>query len=413
MKKLETGQPDGLILRNARLHGTDSVCDLAVLDGKIVSVDEHPDSPELDLQGQLVIPAFVDAHMHLDKAFALDNGLEPGDSLSSAIQNFYRWRETISPQQIYQSARRAAEQALLNGTLALRTHTTVDGSVGLRWLECLLQVKEELTSRITIQIVAFPDSTELIDGKAEILLRQALAAGADLIGGAPLMCSSPRQAVDKLFDLAGEAGCDLDLHIDESDDPNANTLEYLAECKIARGFPGRLVAGHCTSLSAMTEADARRVIEKVAQAGIYIITLPSCNLFLMGRQDRGKVRRGLTRVRELLEAGVCVSYASDNIRDAFNPFGNGDMLQQALICAHALQMGTEEELGQILKMGTENPAEAIGLGKNNLQFGDPASFVVLDAQNWSSALARTAPRCYVYNHGICVAQTIVETQLST
>jgi cytosine deaminase len=402
---------NGLILRGAQLNDQVGLSDLAFVNGVFVPVEEHLDLPELDLQGRLVIPGFVDVHMHLDKAFALESGLDPGDSLLAAIQNFYRWRDSISPQQIYRNARRAAEQALSNGTLALRTHTTVDQSVGLSWLEPLLRVKEELAPWMTIQLVAFPDSMELIERRSEDLLKQALAAGADAIGGAPLMCSAPQEAIDILFDLAGEAGCDLDLHIDESDSPSANTLEILAERKIALGFPGRVVAGHCTSLSALPEADARRVIEKVAQAGLFIVTLPSCNLFLMGRQDRGLVRRGLTRVRELLAAGVSVSFASDNIRDAFNPFGNADMLQQALICAQALQMGSNEELVQILKMGTEYPAKAMGLEEHNLRLGDPASFVVLDAQNWGSALARVAPRRYVYTRGVCAAENSLETHL--
>jgi cytosine deaminase len=404
-------QKNGLILRGAQLHNRVGLIDLAFFDGVFVPVEENLDLPELDLQGSLVIPGFVDSHMHLDKAFALENGLDPGDSLFAAIQNFYLWRECISPQQIYLKARHTAELALSNGTLALRTHTTVDESVGMSWLESLLQVKEELAPWLTIQIVALPDSTELSAGKSDVLLRQALALGADAIGGAPLMCSTPQQAIDALLNLAGEAGCDLDLHIDESDNPEANTLEYLAERKMTLDFPGRVVAGHCTSLSAMHETDATRVIEKVAQAGIFIVTLPSCNLFLMGRQDHGLIRRGLTRVRELMAAGVKVSYGSDNIRDAFNPFGNADMLQQALISAYALQMGSANELMQLLKMGTEYPSEAMGLDDNGLRLGEQASFIVLEAKDWSSALACQASRRYVFSHGVCVAETNTETEL--
>jgi cytosine deaminase len=381
------------------------------MNGVFIALEASSGLPELDLQGRLVIPGFVDAHMHLDKAYALESGLVPGDSLSAAIQNFYRWREEISPLQVYHNARRAAEQAVLNGTLALRTHTTVDGPVGLGWLESLLKVKEELSCQVTIQIVAFPDSNELVMGRAEKLLREALAAGADALGGAPLMCSSPQQATDLLFEIAGEAGCDLDLHIDESDDPNAKTLEYLAERKIALGFPHRVVAGHCTSLSAMTEVEACRVIEKVARAGLFIVTLPSCNLYLMGRNDRGLIRRGLTRVNELLAAGISVSFASDNVRDAFNPFGSADMLQQALICAHALHMGSSLELELLLQMGTRFPADALGIGDISLKVGNPASFVVLDSTDWADALARIVPGRHVFRRGVLVAETIVENRL--
>jgi cytosine deaminase len=400
-----------MLLRRARLVEQDSLIDLGILNGRFAAPGTCSGFTELDLEGHLVIPGFVDAHMHLDKAFALENGLAPAGSLAGAIKNFYNWRSEITPALIYRNARRAAEQALINGTLALRTHTTVDKTTGLGWLSSLLQVKSDLARHLTIQIVAFPDTTELLEGKAKDLLYKALDMGADLVGGAPLHCSNPPKAIDLLFEIAGKAGCDLDLHIDESDDPGANTLEYLAERKLALGFPGRVVAGHCTSLSAMGELEAHRIIEKVAMAGIFVITLPSCNLYLMGRNDRGLVRRGLTRARELLDAGVRVCYASDNVRDAFNPFGNADMLQQALICAHALQFGTLAELELLLRMGTEYPAEAMGLEICRMRIGDPASFVVLDGPNWGSALARIAARCYVFQGGVLSAETSVESRL--
>jgi len=401
----------GFVLRGAHLVGREYPVDLGIRDGGFVPTEECVGSTELDLKGSLLIPGLVDAHMHLDKAFALESGMQPGVSLADAIKNYYSWREEITPEQIYKNALRTAKQALLNGTTALRTHTTVDLSVGMSWLEGLLRVKNDLSRQQTIQIVVFPDTVELLEGKARVLLRHALELGADLMGGAPLHCADPKRAIDLLYEIAGEAGCDLDMHIDETDDPSANTLEYLAERKIALGFTGKVVAGHCTSLSAKGEAKAQNVIDKVAQAGLYIITLPFCNMYLMGRNDRGLIRRGLTRVRELLDAGVKVCYASDNIRDAFNPFGDANMLQQALVCALALQFGSNAELELLLKMGTEYPAEAMGLEVNQIRVGDPATCVVLDAPDWGSALARQARCCYVFQQGELVAETSSETQL--
>jgi len=195
------------------------------------------------------------------------------------------------------------------------------------------------------------------------------------------------------------------VHIDETDDPNANTLEYLAERKLTLGFEGTVTAGHCTSLSAMDEATAARVIEKVAEAGIHVITLPSCNMYLMGRRDKGLVRRGLTRVRELLAAGVNVAYATDNIRDAFTPFGKADMLQGGLITAHALHIGTPADQRTLLDMGTKNPAQILNLKDYGFVPGCMASLVVLDEQDWSNAIAKESPRRYVFSKGKLVAQT--------
>jgi cytosine deaminase len=322
------------------------------------------------------------------------------------------WRDGVGPDDVYRNARRAARSALSHGTVALRTHITVDTEVALSWLEPLLRLRDELRSTLTIQIVALPDTDEVIEGTARPLLREAVDAGADLIGGAPHMVPRFRLVIDELLELAGICGCDLDLHVDESDDPESNSLEYLADRTMTTGFAGNVTAAHCCALSALDNRSAQRVIEKVAAASINVITLPSCNLYLGGRDDRGLVRRGLTRVRELQAAGVNVAFASDNIRDAFNPFGTGDMLQQLLIAAHALHLGTAAELETGLEMGTYNGAQIMGLEDYGLQQGNPASFVVLDDSDLGSAIARVAPRRYVFSDGELVAQTKVERDLA-
>jgi len=172
-----------------------------------------------------------------------------------------------------------------------------------------------------------------------------------------------------------------------------------------------VAAGHCCALSALDEPAARRVIEKVAAAQLHVITLPSCNMYLMGRHDRGLIRRGLTRVGELLAAGVNVACASDNIRDHFNPFGDADMLQVAFVAAHALQMGPPAGLEAVLGMATERPARILRLADYGLRVGGEASFVVLDAQDAGSAIARLAPRSHVYVRGRLMARTDVCEEL--
>jgi len=188
-------------------------------------------------------------------------------------------------------------------------------------------------------------------------------------------------------------------------------LEYLAERKIALGFERTVTAGHCCSLSAKDETTSQRIIAKVAEAGINIITLPSVNMYLMGRGDKGLVRRGLTRVKDLQAAGVNVSYASDNIRDAFTPFGKADMLQIGLIAAHALHIGTPDEQRILLAMATDNPAATLNIKNYGLKPGCIASMVVLREKDWSNAIANASPRRYVFSRGKLVAQTNVEERL--
>lgn len=402
------------ILRRARFISSPETKDLLVQDGKISFLPGKKgrfSARELDLEGRLVIPGFVDAHLHLDKAFALEHGLRPANTLPEAVKAFYTWQKEMTPRQVYENARRVAETALLHGTIALRTHVTLDQETGFTWLEALARVKQDMAGKQVVQVVAFLDSAELQPGKSLTWFRQALERGADLIGGAPAVSDNPQQSVDLLIEAAGETDSGLDLHVDESDDPATRTLEYLADRLLALDFRQPVTAGHCCSLSAIPEDIAGRIIDKVVEAKINIITLPSCNLFLMGRGDRGLVRRGLTRVRELLDAGVNVAYASDNIRDLFNPFGSADMLQQALILAHAVQLGSLEEQRLVLEMGTKNPAAILGLQGYGLDPGSSASFIVLDDADWGSALAKVSPRRYIFSQGELVAETITEQRL--
>jgi len=404
------------LLRNGRLASGTEPVDLLIHGGIIQTTGRglarEKKTRELDLEGRLVIPGFVDAHMHLDKAYALESGLKAGDSLDTAIRSFFEWARAMTPELLYKNARHVAEQAVLNGTIALRTHVTVDGRVGTAWLEPLAQLKREMAQVITIQLVAFLDAS-LFEGKNDVLdiCRKAVDAGADVIGGAPWRVMEYKKPVDMLLDTAEAIGIDLDLHVDESDDPAINTLEYLAEQMLARHFPHRVTAGHCCSLSAKDEITAARIISKVVQARINVITLPSCNMFLMGRNDRGLVRRGLTRVRELAAAGVNVAYASDNIRDAFNPYGKADMLQEALITGHAIHAGSPSDFDMLLSMGTRNPARILGIVNHGLEPGCQASFSVLDDADWSGAVAREAARAFVFSHGRLVARTQVNQNL--
>jgi cytosine deaminase len=407
--------PADWVLREARLLDVAGPVDIAIRAERIDSIG--PALPlcgqrELQLDGRLVLPGFVDAHLHLDKAYALEQRDLAADSLAAAIAAFQEWRDSVSLEQIYRGARRVAERALLHGTVALRTHVTVDRRSGLSLLETLRRLRDEMTPRLIIQLVAFPESAEVDDGSAWPLLRQACDAGADAIGGAPATSANPRRFVDRILEWAGALGRDLDLHVDESDDPAHNALEYLAERKLATGFAGEVVAGHCCALAALEHAAAQRTIEKVAQAGIHVITLPSCNLYLMGRQDRGLIRRGLTRVSELLAAGVNVIFASDNIRDPFNPFGDADMLQETLIAAHALQMGSVPALRRLIYMATYGAARVLKLRDYGLQPGCRASLVVLDASDLGDAIARLAPRRYVFAGGLLVAETVMHATLS-
>ena len=397
-----------LVVRHTRLVGQRKLKDIATEDGRIVEIaDRVEDSGEveLDAKGRLASPGFVDAHMHLDKALLGQETPNLSGTLREAISIMGRKKSEFTVDTVKERAGRVVEMAVRNGTTTIRTHVDVDPLAGLTGLMALMQVKEEYSDLADVQVVAFPqEGLTNVDG-AEELLREAMEMGADVLGGIPAIDPDPELHIDKIFSMARDFSVDIDMHIDESDDPKDLTLEYYSEKALEEEYPGNVTAGHCCSLASVDDAVARRVIGKVREAGVNVVALPSTNLYLQGRGDGYPIRRGITRVRELLDAGVNVLYASDNVRDAFNPFGNANMLELALILAHGAQMGGMSDLETVFRMGTVNAAKAVGIGTDyGIEEGKRADIVVLDVESPQEAIISQAKALYVVKNGVVVAE---------
>ncbi len=253
----------------------------------------------------------------------------------------------------------------------------MDESGAFTALEAALSIREEYKEMLDLQIVALgnpgaSDSTTRV-------MRTALDMGADLVGGAPALTDDPEACINAAFDLAEAFDKDIDLHIDETEDPHSRSLELLTEQTSARGFEGRVTAGHCCSLAFMDADDAERIMDKVAAARVNVITLPSCNLVLMGRGMQ-PAPRGITRVKELLGRGVVVAAASDNVQDPFNPFGRYDALMIANLAAHTAQLTGFRELGSALDMIGRNAASLMGLKDYGLRLAAKADLVVVNSK---------------------------------
>jgi cytosine deaminase len=394
-----------VVLRHARL-ASGAIVDLGIAAGRICARGPQlaaSGSVELDAAGHLTLPGFVDPHLHLDKALSRGELREPPETLAEAITASRGLKAHWTEAAIEARATRAVTMALRAGTTALRTHVDVDLSLGLRGFHALCRIREQFSGQVRIQIVAFPQEGLDPAGKVEGLLRRALREGADAIGGLPALSPDPRVHIDRLFAIAKEHGADIDMHVDESDSPLDLSIEYLAERTQRDGYEGRVVAGHCTSLAAVDEDTLHRVLAAVGAAGISLVTLPSTNLYLQGRGDRPPVRRGLLPVRAAVAAGINVAYGSDNIRDAFTPFGNARMLETGLVLGHAAHMGSPAELRSIVRMATHNGARALRLPDYGLDEGCRADLVVLDAASPEDALVAVAPALWVVAGGKPVA----------
>jgi cytosine/creatinine deaminase len=405
------GRINDLVLQSVTLHDGRLV-DICIQDGRIAAIEAgitHSGLRAIDMQGRVVLPGFVDAHTHLDKALTLSQARNNSGTLLEAIEVMGALQQGFTRQAVLERAREMAHKFVAAGTTALRTHVDVKPGLGVAGVEALLELRDELRPILDLQLVVLATTITGARGAAtRELVKAALAMGVDVVGGCPIIDGDPTAHIDAVFELAERYGVPIDLHVDESDSAADFCLPYLAERTKVLGYQGRVIAGHCCSLAAVGHNDARRTIEAVREAGITIVTLPSANMYLQGRGDTGMVRRGLTRVRELMAAGVPVCCGSDNVQDPFNPFGRGDPLQIANLFAHLAHLGSPVEQAQAIDAITSVPAAALGISDYGLHAGAWADLVVLETTSPSTLLAEVPVRRYVFKRGSIVAETRVE-----
>ncbi|NLJ78891.1 MAG: amidohydrolase family protein, partial [Tissierellia bacterium] len=330
-----------------------------------------------------------DAHMHLDKALINEKISNRSGTLDEAIRIMGEYKPKMSIEDIKDRANRVLQRAYGNGTRYIRTHVDVDHTIKLNSLRALMEIREDWKDKIEIRIIAFPQEGIVENEEAFRYLKEAVEMGADIIGGIPAREKEPIKHIEMIFDLALKHDLDIDMHIDETDDPKSLTLRDLAEMALENDYIGRVSAGHCCSLAANEKEDILPILELVKEADLNIISLPSTNLYLQGRGDTKNIRRGITPIKYMIENDVNVFIASDNVRDAFNPFGNANLLQIALITAHGSHMGGEKDLQNLFDMTTHLPMEAFGFEKN-LEVGNRANFIVLDAVSKPGAIISQA-----------------------
>ena len=393
-----------VLIRNANVFDVGKGLDIAVRDGKIVQIG--PDLPmtaptELRADNKLVVPGFVESHTHLDKAFtAVD---EDTPNLQEAYGIFARYLAKIPPEGMVEDikvrSRRVLDWELAAGASAVKSHVLVCPQWGMGSLQAINELKEEYRGRLDLYNIT--QWTPEYDRE----FRAAAKAGEiDFIAGYPLFTDDPMGNIDQVFALAEEYGLPLDLHIDERDEPDISCFLSVIEHTRRYHMEGRVTCGHVTALCAVEDEPAHRAICEAVEAGINIITLPSCNMFLMGRKDKQPIRRGVTRVDEFLKAGANVAVASDNVRDPYRPFGNGDLLKEALFAAQVLQYGTADQLDEVMRMITTRPARNTMIPDYGLAQGCRADLAILDAPTAKEAIISQSERLYVLKGGRIVVK---------
>lgn len=402
------GGPVDLIIRNG-------VIDSIIPSGRDRRAEPMPPGALLiPGEGLLVLPGFVDLHIHLDKAFLRDELPEHDGTLAAAIRAFRERKARYTPEDVEARAVRLIRSSVAAGTTKIRTHVDIDSAAGLVALQGIRRARAACSGLCEIQIVAFPQEGLISDPGAKRLMEQAVAQGVDAVGGIPHWEADPddqRAHVRFCFDLAGASALPVDMHVDESDDGNIRTLEMVVDETVSRGWEGRVTVGHVCALAAADHEYAARVIAKCRAAAVTVVSNPTTNLFLQGRHDRGLIRRGTTRISEFRAAGVNLCFGQDNIVDAFYPFGRGDMLEVAFVSAHAAHLSSDDDLRYALDCITEAPATAWGVKTYGVRQGVQADLALYRAGSWPQVLQQQRPPELVFYKGDPVARSLVSTMI--
>ncbi|HTP92928.1 MAG TPA: amidohydrolase family protein [Xanthobacteraceae bacterium] len=384
-------RPD-LILRNARISGREpQTFDIAIADGCIGAIADGiaADAPAEDLGGRLVVPGFVETHIHLDKSCILDR-CQAGGTLQEAIAEVTALKRSFSEDDIYERARRTLEKAILQGTMRMRTHVEVDPRVGLRGFRAIRRLKRDYAWAIDIEICVFPQEGLLNDPGAEELLIAACEQGADLIGGCPYTDSDPHGQIARIFAIAKRFDRDVDFHLDFDLDPSQMNLDEVCRRTEAERWGGRVTVGHVTKLSALEPERFAAAARRLAEAGVAVTVLPATDLYLMGRGHDHDVPRGVTAAHRLLDHGVVCSIATNNVLNPFTPFGDCSLIRMANLYANVAQVGSPAELASCLDMVTALPAKLMNAKDYGLRVGNPADLVALDCADAVSAVTELA-----------------------
>jgi cytosine/creatinine deaminase len=397
-----------ILIKNLRLAAGGDPTNVAIERGRIAAI--APDiaaepAQVIDAGGRAALPGFLEPHIHLDKAMLHGRIPAPAGTLEEAIRITGILKAQQERQDVLERSRRVLDMAVMAGTTALRVHPDVDPIQGLIGVETALELKQEYANLLDLQIVAFPQEGLLQSPGTLELMDEAMRLGADVVGGCPYSertRDDSERHVDLVFEMAQKYGVPVDMHADfagNTPDPRAMMAAFIAQKTLKTGYRGRVALGHVTSLATLTSEDAKPVIDLLRDADIHIVCLPATDVYLGGRDDELDSRRGLAPIRLLHEAGVNVAYSSNNIRNAFTPFGKADPMVVGNLLAHVARMGTPQRQADVLRMCTYNAARAMGIEDYGLAVGCRADLVIFDTYDVADILLDIPVRSWVIKRG--------------
>ncbi|MGO4116485.1 amidohydrolase family protein [Rhizobium ruizarguesonis] len=400
-----------LIVRNANLPDGRKGIDIGIQGGKIITAEPNLQAQaqeEIDATGRLVSPPFVDPHFHMDATLSL--GLPRMNVSGTLLEGIALWgelRPIVTKEELVDRALRYCDLAVTQGLLFIRSHVDTSDP-RLVTVEAMIEVREKVAPYIDLQLVAFPQDGYYRSPGAIDALDRALDMGVDIVGGIPHFertMGEGTASVEALCRIAADRGLPVDIHCDETDDPLSRHIETLAAETIRFGLQGRVAGSHLTSMHSMDNYYVSKLIPLMAEAEINVIPNPLINIMLQGRHDTYPKRRGMTRVRELMDAGLNVSFGHDCVMDPWYSMGSGDMLEVGHMAIHVAQMAGIDDKKRIFDALTVNSAKTMGLAGYGLEKGCNADLVILQASDTLEALRLKPNRLAVIRRGKVIARS--------
>ena len=384
------------VYKNVRLKGKKDLIDILVEDGVFKKIGNNiQGDKEVDLKGNLVLPPYVDPHIHLDYVFTArkDGALNGTGTLFEGIQRWSETKSDLTIEEIKERAKLGIKKEMLNGVQFIRTHADVTDP-SLISLKALLELREELKDIVTIQVVAFPQEGMYAYKGGDLLVEEALKMGADCVGAIPhfeFAREFGEKSIHKTVELALKYNKLIDVHCDETDDDQSRFLELLAALAYMNDIGHLTTASHTCSFGSVNNAYAFKLMKLLKQSKVNFIACPTENIYLQGRQDTYPKRRGLTRVKELNDANINVCFAQDSMSDPWYPLGNGNMMMILDHGIHIAQMMSFEEIDNALDLITTNGAITMNIqDQYGIEEGKPANFIVLNAKSEFEAVCERA-----------------------
>ncbi len=403
-----------MLYRNARIENDETLRDIRVENGLFAEIGAglvpRENEETLDLGGRLVLPPFVESHVHLDATMtAGDPVWNMSGTLFEGIECWAKRKEKLSVQDVKERARRAVELYASNGVQFIRTHVDVTDP-SLTALKALLELKEDVRGLADIQLVAFPQEGILSFPNGKELMEEAVRMGVDAVGAIPHFEFTREYGVESLnfaCELAARNDLLMDVHCDETDDDQSRGLETLAARALELGLKDKVTASHTCAMHSYSNAYVLKLMRLLKMSEINFVSNPLVNTHLEGRADTYPKRRGITRVKELTQAGINVAFGNDDLFDPWYPMGCGSMRDVTYLGLHVCQMMGYEDILNSYRFVTVNGARTLHLGERyGLAAGRPASFVVMDAENYYEALRRNSPVTLSVRAGKKIAETV-------